>query len=80
VISLAGAIFCISLFYVNPFKERAMKTILASVAFLAFAAAPAFADCSSKTTAMSKKPVVQQTAAATQEMFKFAEGMRIART
>ena len=56
-----------------------MKTILASVAFLTFAAAPAFAECSSMTTAMSKKPVVeQQLAAATPETLKLIGGKRLA--
>ncbi|MGL4406334.1 MAG: hypothetical protein ACRCT6_11270 [Notoacmeibacter sp.] len=58
-----------------------MKTILASVAFLAFAAAPALAGgmggCASMTTAMSKKPVaVEQLASA--EMLKLVDGKRLA--
>ena len=60
-----------------------MKTILASIAFLAFAAAPALAGgmggCASMTTAMSKKPVVQeQLAAATPETLKLVDGKRLA--
>ncbi len=60
-----------------------MKTILASVAFLAFAAAPAFAGgmggCASMTTAMSKKPVaVEQIAYANPEMLKLIDGKRLA--
>jgi hypothetical protein len=55
-----------------------MKTFIASVAFLAFAAAPAMADCSSMTTAMSKKPVVQQLAAASPETLKLVDGKRLA--
>ena len=60
-----------------------MKTILASVAFLAFAAAPALAGgmggCASMTTAMSKKPVVtEQVAAASLETLKLIDGKRLA--
>ncbi len=59
-----------------------MKTILASVAFLAFASAPALAGgmggCASMTTAMSKKPVVEQIAAATPETLKLVDGKRLA--
>jgi hypothetical protein len=55
-----------------------MKTFIASVAFLAFAASPAMADCSSMTTAMSKKPVVQQLAAASAETLKLVDSKRLA--
>jgi hypothetical protein len=53
-------------------KERAMKTILAS------ALAGGMGGCASMTTAMSKKPVVEQLAAASPETLKLVDGKRLA--
>jgi hypothetical protein len=56
-----------------------MKTFVASVAVLAFTAAPAMADCTSMTTAMSKKPVqAELLAVATPEVLKLVDGKRVA--